>query len=341
MIKTGRCPAKWVLLIGLLSQVFATSVLAEPYVLGLMGDSLNSDDGSYSGHYPNWVIQIQTLGELSIPPAYNVAQNGATAADLTNQYPTIVSLANADKINASVLTVGGNDTASAAAQFVVSGYNGAVFSAAMNTTVSQIEQAVNAVAATALPLIVANIPDIVITPSVQRYISMYNVPSSEIAIAESYLRAANAQIEAIALSKGYPVIDYYKFSQEYLTQPSLTIAGITFPNSSFFSSNDFDPSSLIDGFEANVIVYALNHAFGTNLSELSEQQIVENIGLQPLVAGPTYFDISPYVILPVPEPSGVVLISCGAFAFLFVARSQHLMPRLSVTSFAKWSKTGA
>ncbi len=60
---------------------------------------------------------------------------------------------------------------------------------------------------------------------------------------------------------------------------------------------------------------AFNLQWGQNLPILSDQQITKNAGFTPNT-GTTYFDVQPYVLLPVavPEPSSVVLLSLGAFA---------------------------
>lgn len=160
--RSHRC--RFLLSIGLLVGGIATPARAGLYVLGVMGDSISSNNGSSSGQYPNWVTQIQTLGQVSIPPAYDLAQDYDTAANLASQYPTIVSLASAHQINASVLTVGGNDVANAALDFYNSGYNVSTLASDFNTSVSEIEQTISAVAATGLPQVIANIPDVALTP---------------------------------------------------------------------------------------------------------------------------------------------------------------------------------
>lgn len=166
----------------------------------------------------------------------------------------------------------------------------------------------------------------------QQVFSEYGVPSSEVAVVQTYLQAANSQIEAYALSKGDPVLDLYSFEQQILSQPSLTLAGVTFPQSSFYSPDGYDPSSLDDGILANMIVYSLDHAFGANLSQLSEQQIVENLGDEPLVPGSTYFDVAPFVILPssVPEPESAALLTCGLLVLLAIERRRRLQNHSSL-----------
>lgn len=173
MLSVGTYRVLCLPLIALVVAEFATPAQAGPYVLGVMGDSISAGDGSSTGSNPNWVIQLQTLGQVSIPPSYDVAQAGDTAADLASQYPTIVSLASAQAINASVLIVGSNDAGLAAYDFISSGYSTAVLSSDLNTTVSEIEQTISAVAATGIHQVVANIPDIALTPLGQQLIAAY------------------------------------------------------------------------------------------------------------------------------------------------------------------------
>jgi hypothetical protein len=54
-----------------------------------------------------------------------------------------------------------------------------------------------------------------------------------------------------------------------------------------------------------MFIDAARRGYGTSLDPLSDQEIVSNAGLTPLVVGPTFFDVTPFVI--VPEPPSVVL----------------------------------
>lgn len=114
----------------------------------------------------------------------------------------------------------------------------------------------------------------------------------------------NALIDTQALQNGIPVLDPFRLIDEVGTQP-LTLAGVTTAVADLFPDDGFHPSSLVHGLTANMYIDAADRGYGAMLDPLSDQQIVSNAGLIPLIAGPTFFDVSPYVI--VPEPSGLAI----------------------------------
>jgi hypothetical protein len=81
------------------------------------------------------------------------------------------------------------------------------------------------------------------------------------------------------------------------------------------ASDGFHPSNVAQGLIANMIDTAFNVGYGQSLPILSDQKIVQNAGKIPNSAT-TYFNVSPYIIVPEPATSllvitTVVLLAAG------------------------------
>ena len=74
--------------------------------------------------------------------------------------------------------------------------------------------------------------------------------------------------------------------------------------------------TVVQGLYANAFVESVNRCYGTDFTPLSDQEILANAGIpDPNPGGdPTYFDVTPYVI--VPEPSTLALTAIGASVLL-------------------------
>jgi lysophospholipase L1-like esterase len=274
--------------------------------LGIMGDSLSFGDGSDYGENPNWHTQLENAGRVAIPPTGNQAVDGATTADLVTQSQPILALVQAQQLDYSVIAMGSNDATTAAINLAL---NHIPIPADFSATVA--ERVTNTMAALAaadpahhLHQIVANIPDITQTPALQTAIVFLGVSQQDVDAIRNAIVDANVQIQTVARQDGIPVLDLFKLIDEVGTQP-LTLAGVTTAVADLYPADGFHPSALIHGLTANMIIDAAQRGYGTPLDPLSDQEIVSNAGLTPLTVGPTFFDVSPYVI--VPEPSGLAI----------------------------------
>jgi hypothetical protein len=288
------------------------SVAARPAVvqLGIMGDSLSFSDGSDYGQNPNWHTQLENGGRVAIGPTANQAVDGATTADLLAQSQPILALVEAQQIDYSVVEMGSNDATSMAIDLVL---NHIPIPADFSATVAQRVTSTMAALAAADPAhhlhqVVANIPDIVQTPALQSAIVFLGVSQQDVNAIRQTILDTNALIETQALQNGIPVLDLFKLIDEVGTQP-LTLAGVTTAVADLFPDDGFHPSSLIHGLTANMFIDAVDRGYGAMLDPLSDQEIVSNAGLVPLTAGPTFFDVSPYVIVPEPSSAALTLLA--------------------------------
>jgi hypothetical protein len=83
-----------------------------------------------------------------------------------------------------------------------------------------------------------------------------------------------------------------------------------------FLSDGFHPGTVVQGVLANMFIEATNRAYGAGLTPLSDQEILELAGIEvPTPPGVvTYFDVSPYVI--VPEPLTLLVLAIGGVTLL-------------------------
>ncbi len=296
----------------------AAPASAGPIPVTVVGDSISDPYYHYQGAVnpttglpywgragdKNWAEQLQSNrgGGVTL---YNYAQAGATTADL---------LANgaADKaalrvknagVHRGVVIAGAND--------VLAYLNGqlgsdpAAFVAGvagnLHTILSKIQ------AAGPVALVVGNIPDLSVTPSMQALLG--GVPGALQQVA-GLVQAANQQIAKVAAAHGAALVDLYGLSQ--ITTGPVAIGGTTVSPSHLFAPDGFHPGSVLQGLVANSIL----GAFGGDLAglRLSDQEILTTAKV-PFPDGPaTQFDVSSF-IHQTPEPATLVLISlAGAVA---------------------------
>jgi lysophospholipase L1-like esterase len=278
--------------------------------LGIMGDSLSFGDGSNYGQNPNWHTQLENGGRVAIGPTANQAADGATTADLATQSQPILALVQAQQLDYSVIEMGSNDATSMAIDLVL---NHIPIPADFSSTVAQRVTSNMAALAAADPAhhlhqLVANIPDIIQTPALQSAIVFLGINPQDVNAIRQTILDTNALIEAQALQDGIPVLDLFRLIDEVGTQP-LTLAGVTTAVADLFPDDGFHPSSLIHGLTADMFIDAADRGYGATLDPLSDQEIVSNAGLVPLIAGPTFFDVSPYVIVPEPSSAALTLLA--------------------------------
>jgi lysophospholipase L1-like esterase len=296
--------------------------------LGIMGDSLSFGDGSDYSENPNWHTQLGNAGLVAVGPTANQAVDGATTADLAAQSQPIIALVQAQQLDYSAIVMGSNDAATMAANLVLNQIPipadfSSVIVQRIGATIASLEAADPSLH---LHQIVANIPDITRTPALQSIAAYLNVSPQEVDSIRQAIFSTNLQIEALAQQHRIPVLDLFKFIDEVGDQP-LTLAGVTTSVADLYPADGFHPSPLIHGLTANMFIDAIDAGYGATLDPLSDQQIVTNAGLTPVMTGPTFFDVSPYVI--VPEPSGAMLVAPVSLGLLGFAVRRRVARRSS------------
>jgi len=279
----------------LLSLTQVSPVGAAAFRLAVMGDSISAGSG-VSGGSPNWVAQLNATGKFAMQ---NKAVGGATTNSvISGQLSTVKSLASQSKLDGSVLIIGGNDVTSNIDTLL---NDPQAFANAYTANVVTILSGV-AASGPAVHQVFGNIPDITVTPLVQSQAASNGITSAQLQQLSAAIALANNQADAYALAHGIPVLDLYSLSRA-VTVP-YTLGGYTF--TTFTAPDGYHPAIWGQGLFANIVDTAFNLQWGLSLPLLSDQQIVRNAGRTPNNLT-TYFNVQPFVLLPVPEPATAVL----------------------------------
>ncbi|HEY7428820.1 MAG TPA: hypothetical protein VH682_31610, partial [Gemmataceae bacterium] len=133
----------------------------------------------------------------------------------------------------------------------------------------------------------------------------------------------NARLEAAASARGIPVIDIAGLGH-YLGQLAangqpLLIGGFPMDTTDDTSNTPVDVfadsqhfGSVAQGLLANMFIDAVDNAYGAGIAPFTDQELLTNAGLTAPDAGPTYFDVSPYVIYPTSTITALSTVSATA-----------------------------
>jgi lysophospholipase L1-like esterase len=260
--------------------------------IAALGDSLTAP---YAGQPwgaagdQSWAQQLAARGykHLSID---NVAVAGTTSASLLaqGQDTAVAALAAEGAVHYAVLIVGGNDVSAHLGDFLQG--DPAPF---VQELVADVETALTTVAAAGdVRLAVGTLPDVTLTPSFQQLIPPGSPLQQEIAGAIS---AANVGIEGFAAAEGVPVIDLAGLGR--LAEAPLAVGGVAVPD--FYAPDGFHPATVAQGLLGNAVLEAFAGAYDPRIARfrLTDQRLLDEAGIAH-APGHSYFDVSPYVILP-------------------------------------------
>jgi lysophospholipase L1-like esterase len=260
--------------------------------IAAMGDSLTAP---YTGQPwgaagdQSWAQQLAAQGykHLSID---NLAVAGTPSASLLaqGQDTAAAALVAEGAVHYAVLIVGANDVEAHLGDFLQG--NPAPF---VQDVVANVETALTTVAAAGdVRLAVGTVPDVTLTPSFRQLIPPGSPLQQEIAGA---IAAANVQIETFAASQGIPVIDLAGLGR--LAEAPLVVGGVPVPD--FYAPGGFHPATVPQGLLGNAVLEAFAAAYDPRIARfrLTDQQLLDEAGV-PHGPGHSYFDVSPYVLLP-------------------------------------------
>lgn len=282
--------------------------------MAVMGDSISAGSG-VTGGSPNWVAQLSPTGGITFS---NEAIGGATADSvITDQLPSVVTLAQNHQIDDSTLIIGGNDAVAGALSIL----QGGSVDDFINSYVANIESIIDAVhtANPAVHQVFGNMPDVTVTPLVQTDATKLGATDAEMQVIRDAIAQANVLADQYALSHGVPVVDLFTASRVLPGMIPLTLSGHQF--TTMFAGDGFHPAPFVQSLLANMVDQAYNLGFGQNLPVFTDQQVLQNLKIPvPQGSGTSTFDVTPFVLLPTPEPSSLVLAAIGGIALAAMGR---------------------
>jgi phospholipase/lecithinase/hemolysin len=180
-------------------------------------------------------------------------------------------------------------------------------------------------AAGKVSVVVGNIPDLAVTPSMQ---ALLGKAPGALANVTALVTAVNNQIAKVAAAHGAAMVDLF-FLSEQAARQKLWLDGIKIAPDKYFAPDGFHPGTVLQGLVANSILAA----FGGDAAglRLSDQEI---LGLakagRPDPGPPTYYNVSGFVPVAIPtagagaaaapEPATAVLLAIGGLVGYGVRR---------------------
>jgi lysophospholipase L1-like esterase len=291
---------------------------ADAIGLATLGDSLTDTytGKPYAGSNHSWTDLVQTYRSSDVN-LFNFAKAGATSADVLaqGQPASAVVQVKAGNVHYVTLAVGGNDVGAFLAQ--INPANPATLDPTPHVAqlVTNVAKAAQALQASGAKVVLANVPDISLTPSMQ---SIIGGNPQLVALTGVMTDAINAQLKQLASSLGVPLVDLHKLNA--LSSGPLVLGGQDV-HGMLYSIDGFHPSSLGSGLLANAEFEALREKYGVNVPQFSTSELLALAGLEKTGAGD--FKASNFVIQPVPEPSALLLVGLGGIG-LFAWRRRKL-----------------
>lgn len=292
----------------------------------------------YNGTQYNWVDLLAQNNYNFGPPvtalgetfnSYDAAVSGEKSSDLPSQVDTLAPDVTAGNIKLLVQMIGPNDfdgseyttIYNAAAKHSYNPLQDAGVQAFMASIMSYITSSVDTTLAENpnMHMILATIPDVGVTPEFKG-----NYPNAtQRAAVTAVTQAVNQEILALAKQHHFPVVDLFAMANRSLTP--LTVGGVSMIASGGkvgrdeFLSDGFHPGTVVQGLMANGILMADHLAYHDSVTYLTDQYILTKAGVSHNNST-SFFDVSPFVI--VPEPSSSMLAALGLLAMLGFAHSR-------------------
>jgi uncharacterized delta-60 repeat protein len=297
--------------------------------VGVVGDSISTSYSAPTDTVHDWVAELVGLRGLNfgstpgVSSGYSFDWSGPnTYGALAAGAPNLAGQISAGQVSLAAVELGAHDfiwypnpqgpapyeDAGDTSHWVV----GDIFSGALGGTALQsyTNQVITNLGQTfdtlvgggySTPLVAFNIPDFSVTPS------MAALDAANPAGAQAYtaaIGAADAQYQTMAAQRGMPLVDLYRFGQLVNSSAPVVVGGVTLDMHNYSTpANPYDffadsqhPGTIASGLIANMFIMAVDEAYGAGIAPLSDQEILQYAGIAPPTSGPTYFDVSLYVL---------------------------------------------
>lgn len=232
-------------------------------------------DPRLTGHEHNWAFPGATTTEIKTQ--LSRIQNFWWIMELEGQIE--------DQAERIVIFAGGNDVDSYYGQI----YNGASAASYINTTRDNLQWIVDYVRGVKgnIPIVLVSVPHLGCAPDVQR---QYPTDAIKTARVTAALDSLNSQLATFAQLRNIGFVPgVYQLTKDIITQP-FRVSGIEFYREAdmdarpryVFSGDGFHPAVVAHGKIAQMVIEAFRARYPTQITPLSDREIVQNIlGLDP------------------------------------------------------------
>jgi hypothetical protein len=297
--------------------------------LGAVGDSLTDEYVDPDQGHPYAMTWFQTqgatgvaCGDYRVDPEnwgdvreegweFNWAQAGATSASLLadGQHTGLAQQVIDGHVTHAVMAIGQNDYVPLGAAYLGI-YSGTWTQDDIDThnegILANIETALSTLTATDVALVMSNVIDYGVAPTVWGNPALSNVAGRQ-AVADA-ISQLNDGVADLAAAFGIPLVDMYGLTKDYLGEhgseiPSQTVGGVVITNTAgvdghnAFVADGIHPHTVLQAISANCYAEALNLGYGADLDQLLEVEMLLLAGI--FGTGETLLvDYASYVHLP-------------------------------------------
>ncbi len=284
---------------------------------GAMGASETAGT-DYTGSWVPYLANQRGFNFGGAGQPWNVAVGGATSATLLtpqHQHETVRDLVANGSVDLAYLSIGANDFNAVAASIANGTLTGQPLINWAQGVVNNINTATDTVlAAHPLGMIVAGVPDILLTPNGR---AAFNTPDKQLR-GTTAINLVNSLLKPQVLGRGLVYVDLAGALRDVNAAP-FVVGGVTIDminpsaDPTHFFQDGLHPAAVGNGFVANLMLAAVNVGYGTAYSPLSDLEILTTAGLASSYTGPTSaVNYAHYIT--VPEPSTLLLAAGGLFA---------------------------
>jgi lysophospholipase L1-like esterase len=313
-----------------------------------MGDSLTDEywDSGVSTYASNWVSVLVQFRGIDMGPTaaqagtnswgsprnagyeFNWALSGATSTDLLaeGQPAGLAAQASSDNVSNAVLDIGSNDfnpaQSTAYEEIYLGLWSSAQIQSYVNQTVSNIETALVTVRNAGVSVVLGNILDPGLTPTV----GAVATSATDRQRVSAAVQSANSALKNLAQKYQVPLMDWYgletaAFGSNTSLRSTLLLGNVTInlrgidpgpPTStptSAFVSDGFHPNTVMQELFANLVLQALNTSYHYNVALFSEEEILNQASIQYGGSDTLEAEIGPYskfILLPkLPSFTGI------------------------------------
>ena len=117
----------------------------------------------------------------------------------------------------------------------------------------------------------------------------------------------NDGLKSLAAAKGLPIVNMFELFRRFVVDPEPSfVGGVSIikeaapnPDGRYAILPDgAHPGTVLQSLLANAFIEACNLTYATNFTPLSDQEILDAAGIEYAAGDETFFDITPYVIVP-------------------------------------------
>ncbi len=287
----------------------------------LDGIAVVGDGGESSTVLGSPPLAMHDLRGLNFGPnmAYDYATLGAYASSQAQvQAAQVITQVQNHNVTLALMNMGENDLLSVRGSIANGSIDPGTLASEEDLLAAYIEGSVSAILAAGGKVVLGGLSDQADSPG-----AVSNPADKARLEAKAIAAFSSPRLAAFAASNGVPFINFYALEKSVFDSNSFVVGGVpisltvgTDPHNFFY--DPLHAGIVINGEIANLWIQAMNEGYGTNISLLSDLEILQRAGLASEYLPPTTFSTATNLsqFVSVPEPSAVALLVIGGAALV-------------------------